>query len=35
MKRYPKIVEDSYIGPYLKKWRIKLRDAKGGYLYTK
>jgi hypothetical protein len=21
MKRYPKIVEDSYIDPYFKKWR--------------
>jgi hypothetical protein len=28
MKRYPKMVDDSYIGAYLKKWRKRLRDAK-------
>jgi hypothetical protein len=33
MKRYPKVVEDSYIGRYLKKWRKRLRAAKGGDIY--
>jgi len=33
MKRYPKSEEDSYIGPYLKKWRKRLRAAKSGHLY--
>jgi len=28
MKRYPKMIEDTYIGPYLKKWRKRIRDAK-------
>jgi hypothetical protein len=31
MKRYPKIVGDSYIGAYLKKWRKRLLKAKRGY----
>jgi hypothetical protein len=33
MKRYPKSVEDSYIGPALKKWRKRLRTAKSGHPY--
>ena len=33
MKRYPKSVEDSYIGPALKKWRRRLRAAKSGHHY--
>jgi hypothetical protein len=35
MKRYPKSVEDSYIGPALKKWRKRLRAAKSGHLESK
>jgi hypothetical protein len=32
-KRYPKTIEDSYLGPYLRKWRKRLRDAKRGHIY--
>jgi hypothetical protein len=33
MKRYPIILEDSYIGPYLNKWRKKLRRKRWVSLY--
>jgi hypothetical protein len=31
--RYPKTIEDSYLGRYLKKWRKRVRAAKEGHVY--
>jgi hypothetical protein len=32
-QRYPTPIEDSYIGPYLRKWRKRLRAAQSGHPY--